>query len=220
MQELLLLHEVPFEMTCLLLFVFSNFLPKLKRLLALCFCFVLLLWVVLFIFWDGFSKWLSTGAQQQHQSLWRLNTDLSRGAVERSICPWFPSTEVLSDQWPLLIWISHPLCCKSFSLALSYLSYCGVWVFPLQKDVLHDLKPSLWTCAISLESLLDLSSCFFAFSLCHCSIQQFCLIAAYIWTSWNSKFSPQQSFVVKNSLTPWEESPVQCRAEEQSYLAI
>lgn len=30
MQVLLLLHEVPFEMTCLLLFAFPNFLPKLK----------------------------------------------------------------------------------------------------------------------------------------------------------------------------------------------
>lgn len=65
MQVLLLLHEVPFEMTCLLLFAFPNFLPKLKQFLALCFRFVLLLWAVLFIFWDGFSKWLSTGAQQE-----------------------------------------------------------------------------------------------------------------------------------------------------------
>lgn len=57
--------------------------------------------------------------------------------------------------------------------------------------------------------ILGLIPLFFAFSLCHCSIEQFCLIAACIWTSWNSKFSPQQSFGLKNLSIPWKESPVQ-----------
>ena len=36
-----------------------------------------------------------------------------------------------------------------------------------------------------------------AFSVCHCNIEQFRLITASIWTCWNSKLSPQQSFVLQ-----------------------
>lgn len=96
MQVLLLLHEVPLEMTCLLLFVFSNFLPKLKQLLALYFCLLPLLWAVLFLFWDGFSKWLSTGAQQEH-SEHRLE---QRSCGEKHL-PLIP--QCWGAQWPVAI---------------------------------------------------------------------------------------------------------------------
>lgn len=83
---------------------------------------------------------------------------------------------------PVMDWLC--LCCKALSLALSYRYYCGVWVFFfLEKDVLHVLKLSLRVCGIGLESPLGFVSFVWGhmlLSLCHCNIEQFCVITASI----------------------------------------
>lgn len=164
MQVLLLLHEVPFELTCLLLFVFPNFLPKLNQLLAFCFSgwFYSYLGMVSPSGWAqvhsrssrAFGEWAEIWAEE----LWREAAVPDSPALRCSVAinNWDlpPSVLQILQPGPEL---------PGWGKGLRYLSF--VRVFPLKKDVLNVLKLSLCTCGTRLESLWDLSLFFCIFSV-------------------------------------------------------